>query len=150
MHRGATRPEPYRGLARLMLALAVVFGLAGMHGLGESAVFGCHAPVSVPAGPQPGSVGEAHAGALGPHDASSHRVDHQHSAVLSHDGVCQPLQPDWLAWLPVLACVALLPLALLFCLDTLLWRTRTRLHSWWRASPRAGRVCLVRVCVSRT
>ncbi len=149
MHRGATRPEPHRGLAQLVLAFAVVVGLAGMHGLGESAVFGCHAPVSAPAGPQHGSVVEAHAGALGPYDASAHWVA-QHPAVLSHDGVCQPLQPDWLAWLPVLACVALLPLAVLFSLDMILWRTRTRLHSWWRASPRAGRVCLVRVCVSRT
>lgn len=87
--------------------------------------------------------------AFSPH-SSSHWVDHQRPAVLDHDGMCQPLQPDWLAWLPVLACVALLSLASLFSLDRLLWSPRTRLHSWWRAPPRAGRVCLVRVCVSRT
>lgn len=138
-------------LARGLLVLGVVAGLVGMHGFGEAAVFGCHAPASSSSGTHHASAGEPHAGTVDQqHDVSSHWVDHQDPAVLSHDGVCQPLLPSWLAWLPVLACVAVLPLASLFVLDTAPWQLRTRLRGWWRGPPRAGRVCLLRVCVSRT
>lgn len=136
-------------LARGLLVFGLVAGLVGMHGLGESAVFGCHAPASSTAGAH-GSPGGAHAGPVFQHDASSHWGGDKQPAGISHDGVCKPLLPAWLAWLPVLACVALLPLEVLFSVGSVLWGPRTRFRSWWRAPPRAGRVCLVRVCVSRT
>ena len=43
-----------RGLAWLVLVVVVMVGLVGMRGLGESAVFGCHAPASHAAGSQHG------------------------------------------------------------------------------------------------
>ena len=133
-------------LARGLLVLGVVAGLVGMHGRGESAVFGCHAPAS-------GSTAAHHGSAVrhaGDQHAASHWDGHQHSSAVGHGEVCKPVLPSWPAWLPVLACVALLPLATPLAPGTAPWRPRTRLRSWWRAPPRAGRVCLLRVCVSRT
>lgn len=144
VHQSAKRPVPRQGWARLVLVLVVVAGLVGMHGMGESAVLGCPASTSDAPGAHPGPAVQA---PVIQHGAQ--RVKHAPPSALNHGSVCQPLLPDWLAWLPVLACVALLPFASLLSLDTILRQPRTRLRSWWRAPPRAGRVCLVRVCVSR-
>lgn len=131
-------------LARGLVTLAVALGLVGMHGLGQSAVLGCHGQVD-PDHAQHSVLHSSHAKTL---DADPHWDSDKHAA-LSGD-VCKPLLPSWLGWLPLLTCVALLSLAALLTLGASLRGSRAHLREWWRAPPRAGRVCLLRVCVSRT
>lgn len=150
MHPVATRSACQQWVMRLVVAVAVLAGLMGMHGLGKSAVYGCPGPASNAAASHHAPAMGLHAGHVGQHEASSPWAERPSPAMLHGDGVCQPILPGSLIWVPVLGCVGLLVLASLFALDMVRWRPRTRLRSWWRAPPWAGRVCLVRVCVSRT
>ena len=123
-------------LVRGLVALGLVVGLVGMHELARPAALGGH-----------GQIDHAIVQAT-PQHADPH-WDDQHAALTDHDP-CHPLQPDWPSWLPLLTCVALLSFAALLLVDPNLGERRTHLLAWWRAPPHAGRVCLVRVCVSRT
>ena len=144
VRKRGSAPAGQRRLLRGLVALAVALGLVGMHGLGRSAVLGCHGPA-----PEHAQHSVVHGSQAKPQDPGPHWDGDEH-AVLSGD-VCQPLLPGWPSWLPLLICIALLPLAALLTLGANFLRAeRSDLGSWWRAPPRAGRVCLLRVCVHRT
>lgn len=137
-----------RWLTRAVLVLAVVTGLVAMHELGQPVVAACHGKAE--GGDPSSSVVQVS------HSSSdhSHRGQHgsgQHVAWVGHGGLCQPLLPVWLSWLPMLACVALISLATVREPGaSATERGRAQRRAWWRAPPWAGRVCLQRVCVSRT
>lgn len=136
-----------RWLARAVLVLAVVTGLVAMHELGQPVVAGCHGDAG---GGQPASSMVLDAHSSSDHQHRGQHWSKQHAAWVSHGALCQPLLPGWLSWLPMLACVALISLATVLELRVSAARGRPSRCGWWRAPPWAGRVCLLRVCVSRT
>lgn len=126
-------------LTRVALVVATFAGLLAMHGLGDAAVLGCHHPSTS----EPTElVGQAHGHQLCGQNCDDH-------PAMSHDELCKPLLPWWSHVLPTLPCIALLAWAGLIVV-AVAWRPRTRGLPWWRGPPRSGRVCLHRVCVSRT